>query len=215
MQRIIRKATTFFEIPLDLRSRVVILVGAALLTPVFVLPLWQVDFQSDRYPQGLMLKIYSHTLEEGKPGDLLEINALNHYLGMKPLEPEEISQFRWFPFLLGVCFLLALRTAVLGTMSRLVDLFVLAVYLGLFTLWSFHTTLSKFGQSLNPFATVRVEPFTPPLVGEINVAHVLIKSGPEAGAFLLVIVPLAWLAAVVLSWKTWSAENQPGPDYIS
>ncbi|GJQ21034.1 MAG: hypothetical protein HBSIN02_13890 [Bacteroidia bacterium] len=214
MQRVIIKTTEFFQIPLDLRSRLIIFVGALLFFPVFALPLWQIEFRSERYPGGLVLRIYSHTLEEGKPGDLLEINALNHYLGMRPVEPEEIAQFRWLPFLLGVCFILALRTMVLGTMSRLIDLFVLAVYLGLFALWSFHSTLSSYGHSLNPFATIRVDPFTPPLLGEINVAHVAIRSGPEAGAFLLGIIPLVWVAAGILSWKTWSAEHLPGADYI-
>lgn len=214
MQRAIVKATEFFQIPLDVRSRLVILLGTLLLLPVFVLPLWQIEFQSARYPGGLLLKIYSHTLEEGKEGDLLEINALNHYLGMRSIEPDEIAQFRWLPFLLGVCFILALRTMVLGTMSRLIDLFVLVVYLGLFALWSFHSTLSAYGQSLNPFATIQVKPFTPPLVGEIDVAHVLIRSGPESGAFLLALVPLVWAAAGVLSWKTWSADHLPGGDYI-
>lgn len=215
MQRVIVKTTQFFEIPLDLRSRIVIFLAALMILPVFVLPLWQVNFRSERYPGGLMVHIYAHTMEEGKPGDLLEINALNHYLGMRSVEPEEISQFRWFPFLLGVCFLVALRTVILGTMSRLVDLFVLTVYLGLFSLWSFQSTLSSYGQLLNPFATIRVEPFTPPLIGEIDVAHVLIRSGPEAGAFLLVLVPVIWIGAAVLSWKTWSSEHLPGRDYIS
>lgn len=214
MQRAIVKTTEFFQIPLDVRSRLVIFLGALLLLPVFALPLWQIEFQSERYPGGLLLRIYSHTLEEGKTGDLLEINALNHYLGMRSIEPEEIAQFRWLPFLLGVVLILALRTMVLGTMSRLIDLFVLAVYLGLFALWSFHSTLTAYGHTLNPFATIQVDPFTPPLVGEIDVAHVIIRSGPEAGAFLLALIPLIWIAAGILSWKTWSEEHLPGRDYI-
>lgn len=215
MQRSIVKATQFFQIPLDVRSRVVIVLAALLLLPVFALPLWRVTFQSQRYPGGLMLRIHASTMEEGTPGDLLEINALHHYLGMRQVEPEEITQFRWFPFLLGVSFLVALRAVILGTMSRLVDLIVLTVYLGLFSLWSFHSTLAAFGQSLNPFATIRVDPFTPPLIGEIDVAHVLIKSGPEPGAFLFALVPIIWLGAAILSWKTWSSEQLPGRDYIA
>ena len=78
----------FFDRTLTLRSRLAILVGIAALVPSLVLPLWNMNFRSNQYPDGLKLSIYAHQLEGGKTpfrDDLREINSLNHYIGMRPL----------------------------------------------------------------------------------------------------------------------------------
>ena len=88
MQRFLERATNFFDIPLDIRSRVLVLVAGLLLLPTFFTPIWKITFQSPRYPDGLTLKVYAHTMEGGRQNDLLEINALNYYLGMRSLDEE-------------------------------------------------------------------------------------------------------------------------------
>jgi hypothetical protein len=214
MQRFLKKTTEFFDIPVDLRGRLIIVLGAVLLVPSFFLPLWQFRFEGERYPDGLTLFVFAQSMEGGTESDLLEINALNHYLGMRGIEEEDFAQFRWLPFLIGVGFLIALRAAVLGKMSKIVDLFVFQVYLGFFSLWSFWNAMYSYGHDLNPFATIRVEPFTPPLIGTISVAHVQISSTPLVGAYLLVLVPVVFLIAVCLTRRSWVKEHLPGPDYI-
>jgi len=214
MQRFLQKTTEFFDIPLDLSSRLLVLFGAVLMVPIFILPLWEIEFSSERYPSGLRLVIYSSTLEGGSESDLLEINVLNHYLGMKSIDEENVPQFRWMPFLLGFGLLVALRVVVLGKMSKLVDLFFLVAYLGLFSLWSFWSTLRLYGHDLNPFATVQIKPFSPPLIGEIEVANVMITSNPLAGAYVFVVVPLVFAMAMWLSRKSWIHDHLPSNDYI-
>lgn len=214
MQRILKKATEFFDVPVDLRSRFMILAGALLVVPTFMVPLWQFKFESDRYPDGLILDVYSHTIEGGTESDLLEINALNHYLGMQPIEEDEIPQFNWFPFLLGVTIMLALRVVVLGKMSKLIDLFFFTVYLEGFAFWSFWNMMLDYGARINPFATVRIEPFVPPLIGSVNIAHVQMSSNPAWGVLFLLLIPVAFLAAVCFSRRSWNFEHQPRKDYI-
>lgn len=214
MQRILKKATEFFDVPIDLRSRFVILAGALLIVPTFLVPLWQFRFEAERYPDGLKLNVYSHTIEGGTEVDLLEINALNHHLGMQSIEEEEISQFRWFPFLLGVTIMLALRVIVLGKMSKLVDLFFFTVYLEGFSFWSFWNVIQNYGHKVNPFASVHVEPFDPPLIGSINIAHVQMTGNPSWGALFFLLVPLAFVVAIYLSRRTWLAEREPSRDYV-
>lgn len=215
MQRFLTKTTEFLDIQLDLRSRLFIVAGALLLIPTFLCPLWKFEFESERYPNGLSVMIYSHSIEGGKESDLLEIYALNHYLGMKPIEEEKIVQFLWLPFLLGLCIMLALRVAVLGKMSRLVDLFVLIVYIGSFSLWSFYDSLYSYGHNLNPYATVRIEPFTPSLFGRFEVGHVQVIASPGAGAYFLTLIPLIFLAALWLSKNAWYREHLPSRDYVA
>jgi hypothetical protein len=60
------KANAFFELPLTLRSRVMILVAVVALVPAFLFPLWNMTFTSNQYLDGLTLNIYSHRLEGGK-----------------------------------------------------------------------------------------------------------------------------------------------------
>jgi hypothetical protein len=110
--------------------------------------------------------------------------------------------------------MLALRVIVLGKMSKLVDLFFFTVYLGGFSFWSFWNVIQSYGNKINPFASVHVEPFDPPLFGEVSIAHVQMISGPSWGALFLVLVPLAFLVAVCLSRRTWLKENGPSRDYV-
>jgi len=214
MKRALEKATKFFDIPLDLRSRVLILLAAILVLPALFTPLWQVSFESSRYPNGLQLNVYSHKLEGGTDFDLLEINALNYYMGIRSLEEEKFIEFRWLPFVLGAVVLLSLRAIVLGKMSKLVDLFFVVSYAGIFALWSFQKSLYAYGHNISGSASVKIEPFTPPLFGSITVGHVDVHGSPGFGAFCMVLVPLVLLAAIFLSRRTWLIDQQPNKDYI-
>ena len=81
MQRIWEKTSLAFETPLNLRSRLIIFVGALLLVPTFIFPLLDMTLYSNQFPDGLELKIYSYQLEGAKTpdrDDLKEINSLNH-----------------------------------------------------------------------------------------------------------------------------------------
>lgn len=217
MNRKLEKATSFFAIPLDFRSRVLIFIAALLVVPAFMVPLWEMRIHTNEFPDGLKLSIYAATLEgvksEGRD-DLLEINALNHFIGMRPLEKEEFVEFKWIPFVLGVVVLLALRVIVFGTMAKLVDLFVFYAYFGLFALWSFYEKLYAYGHNLNPYATLKVEPFTPPLFGHLKVANFDLYGAPQAGSFILLLVPILLFAAICLSRATWRKEHLPPRDYM-
>src|SRR5574341_1491211 len=117
MQRFIKQANSFFEITLDLRSRILILIAAVMLVPTYFFPLWEMTLYSNQFPEGLKLNIYSYKLEGGKSefrDDLKEMNSLNHYIGMRPLLKEDFTEFNWIPFVIGGAVLLALRVVVLG-----------------------------------------------------------------------------------------------------
>lgn len=210
MHKLIAKATSFFEIPIDLRSRLLIVLAAALLIPTFFLPLWNMTLYSNQFPDGLRLHIYSHQLEGEKTvdrDDLMEINSLNHYIGMRPLREDDFTEFKWIPFVIGGVILLALRVVVLGKMSKLVDLFVLFTYFGLFSLWSFYHKLYLYGHELDKTAAVKVPPFTPPMFGHETMANFEVYSYPGVGSWFMAAVPLLLLAAMWLSKKGHDKER--------
>jgi copper chaperone NosL len=210
MKNLIATATSFFETPIDLRSRLLILIAGALLVPTYFFPLWNMTLYSNQFPEGLALNIYSYKLEGGKSpnrDDLKEINALNHYIGMRPLKEDDFTEFKWIPFVIGGVILLALRVVVLGKMSKLTDLFVLFTYFGLFSLWSFYHKLYLYGHELDPTAAVRVPPFTPPLFGHNTMANFEVYSYPGVGSFFMALIPVVLLAAMLLSRKRWLKER--------
>jgi len=205
MKKTLEKATSFFDIPIDVRSRLLLILAALVLLPTFFLPLWEMKLYSNQFPDGLELKIYSHKLEGGKSGerdDLMEINSLNHYIGMRPLVEDDFTEFKWIPFVIGGVMLLALRVVVLGKMSKLVDLFVLFSYFSLFSLWSFYHKMFLYGHNLNPTAAVKVPPFTPPMFGHQTMANFEVYSFPGTGSFCMAVVPLLLIAAIWLSKRS-------------
>ena len=182
------RANHFFELPLSLRSRILVIAAAALLIPSFFFPLYVMTLYSNQFPDGLVLKIYSYTLEGGNTGnrdDLREINSLNHYIGMRPLLESDFSEFRWLPFGIGALVLLALRAIAVGKMSKLVDVVVLFVYFALFSLWSFAHRLYQYGHILEPTAAIKVTPFTPPIFGTQQIANFTVNNYPGAATYLI------------------------------
>jgi len=143
METFLNKLNQFFEVPLDFRSRVFLLVAIVLLVPALFLPLWHIDMEAQQFPEGLTLGIYATGLRGGglAGNDLREINILNHYIGMRELRNEDFSEFNWLPFVVGVVVLLTLRAIVIGKVSKLVDVFVGFGYFAMFSLWSFYNKL--------------------------------------------------------------------------
>lgn len=213
MKSIVERANEFFEIRLDVRSRVLIIVAALFLIPTYVAPLWNMTLYSNQFPDGLRLDIYSHKLEGTKTplqDDLREINSLNHYIGMRPLIDEDFTEFKWIPFVIGGIILLALRAIVLGKMSKLVDLFMLFTYFSGFSLWSFYDKMYAYGHNLEPTAAIKVDPFTPPLFGHQTMANFEVYSYPGVASYFMVAVPLLMLAAMWFSRRASLSKNGAG-----
>ena len=62
-------------------------IAAILLIISIFLPYWEMDLIAPQYPKGLHITAYANRLT----GDIFEIDGLNHYIGMRPLE--EAAQF--------------------------------------------------------------------------------------------------------------------------
>jgi hypothetical protein len=166
------------------------------------MPLWKMTMFAPQYPDGLRLDIHSYKLEGGNGGqDVKEINILNHYIGMKDLTTADFTEFKWMPFVIGMLGLLFLRALVHGRLGDLLDVAVLYVYFGLFSIWSFGYKLYSYGHELAPTASVKVDPFMPPLFGHKKLANFEVYSFPAAASYALAAVGVALLTALVLAWR--------------
>jgi copper chaperone NosL len=198
------KEYEFFEHSLTLKSRILILLAVLVLLPAFIFPLWQMTFFSNQYTDGLRLTIYTYQLEGAKTparDDLREINSLNHYIGMRPLLESEFSEIIWLPFAIGGLVILALRAMVMGKMSKLVDVFALFTWFGLYSFWSFYHRLYTYGHNLDPQAPITVEPFTPPLLGKAIVGNFTVYSYPDIASYSLIAFGLLLAVAIWFSRK--------------
>lgn len=198
----------FLSYPVSLPARGALLLAILSIPLVFQYPVWTMSFESNQYPDPLRLSIYLDHLEGQKTvnrDDLREINALNHYIGMKPLLESDFSEFLWMPFVMGFFGLIILRAVVFGSVRDLVDIAVLYVYFGLFSFWAFYSRLYQYGHNLNPEAAIQVEPFTPPLYGRVQIANFWVESYPGGGSYAMGLFAFLVLAALVLA--LWHART--------
>lgn len=181
-----------------------IVVAALVLLPVFflpVLPVWTMRLWAPQYPEGLKLTIYTNTIQ----GDLQKINTLNHYVGMHPITPNDFKEFSYLPQLLtgfGIVALFAALInrrwlAILGWMGFT----AFAVYMFRdYAQWLWH-----YGHDLDPRAAIKLDTFTPPLIGYKRMANFRVWSLPGPGTLLL---GVAWLLGPIVLWVERRAERR-------
>ena len=205
--------STALDQPLIGKSRLLVVAAFLALIPTFFVPLWHMSFWAQQYPEGLELYVYSHALVGGGDGgnDLVEINVLNHYIGMDELRPEDFNELKWIPLVIGLIGVLTLRSAAVGNMRSLLDVMVIAAYFGGFSLWSFWYKLDFYGKNLDPRAAVNVDPFTPPVFGHKMVGQFEVWSYPAFGTYLLLGFGTLLLGALYLTWRTTTGDDRSPP----
>ncbi len=193
----------FLARPLNLWSRLLLLTAAATIVVSLFFPLWRLHLIAPQYSDGLDLYIYSYKIVGGglNGQHLVEINNLNHYIGMKSIEAADFLEMRWMPFVFGLIALMILRSVVFGQMGNVVDLFAVYCYFGVFSIGSFWFRLYQYGHNLDPHAPMHIQPFTPLLMGVKQIANFREYSFPQAGAILLCLSVLIIMIAGWISRK--------------
>ena len=82
-------------------SRMLLAAVSLLLATTYFFPLWHIGLTAPQYPEGLGLYIWVNQITGVKPHDLNSINGLNHYIGMKAIEPDAIPELRFMPWILA------------------------------------------------------------------------------------------------------------------
>ena len=178
----------FLDEPIFPWARIVLALLTIFVGLSFTAPMWHINMKAPQYPQGLDLYIYSYKVDGGNDGnDVQEINVLNHYIGMAPLDRAALSDLDWIPFLFAAMIILALRTAVIGKVGSMLDLLVMTTYAGAFGFGRLYYKLYTFGHSLDPRAPVTVEPFMPAMLGKKQIANFLTEAGPGLGTWYVAI----------------------------
>lgn len=182
---------------LSITTRSLIGLGSLLLLITFFVPLWQIMLWAPQYPEGLVMKIWHNTLS----GNIDIINGLNHYIGMKHIGVEMFPEFKYIGFLLGILIAIGVAAAVSGN-GRVLFFFTLLSYLyGIAALWDFWRWGYQYGHDLDPNAAIKVPgmAYQPPLIGYKNLLNFTSYSGPDIGAWIIIVV--CAMATVLWWWE--------------
>lgn len=155
--------------------------GALLLVVSIFLPYWSMTMEAPQYPQGLHVDVYVNRLE----GDMREIDALNHYLGMPALD--EGGQLERSISVISIVTLGLLLLAGVFVHNRWAAVLALpAILFPLVFVADLWWILYQYGHSIDPKSALggAIEPFTPPIVGRGVVAQFATVGQFEIGFYL-------------------------------
>ena len=184
---------------LPVRSRVMSACAALLLLGMFLVPLWRIQLHAPQYPEGLGMLIRLDTITGIKPADLDNINGLNHYIGMKAIDPSIIPVLRIMPWVVGGLAALALVVAATGSRVMLLGWLTSFALAGAGGLVEFYRWSYDYGHNLAPDAIIKVPGMTyqPPLIGSKQLLNFVAESWPATGSWL---AAAAFLLGIVALW---------------
>jgi len=162
-----------------------LLIAAAatlLLVSVF-LPYWQLELFAPQYPEGLKTVMYVNRVT----GDVEEIDHLNHYIGMRPLEEAASLERSASVFMIVALTLLTLATIFVHSPMALFCAVPAIVYPAVF-LADLYFWMRNFGLNLDPKAPLNkaVKPFVPPLLGTGSVGQFKTTAVWQVGLILAI-----------------------------
>lgn len=171
-----------------------LMAGALLLMISMFLPYWSLRMTAPQYPKGLQVEVYVNHLA----GDVDEVDALNHYLGMPKLDEGGQLERSVSFFAIGA-FGLLLVAGVFVHNQWAGLLAVPVVGFPLIFLADLAWILYQFGHSIDPNSALggAIEPFTPPLFGEGKIGQFGTLAQAEPGLWL------AFAAAAVVLAGLW------------
>ncbi len=172
--------------------------AGVLLLLMFLFPMWKITLIAPQYPDGLVMHIWVNQITGDEEGTLENINLMNHYVGMKMIEPEMFPELEIFPIVIYVVSALAFILAFIGRRKLYLWWTGLMAILGVVGVYDFYSWLYDYGHDLNPTAPIKVpgQAYMPPLFGFKKLLNFYVWSYPEGASILLGV-------AVMLSVLAW------------
>jgi len=182
------------------KSAVLIAIGALILILTFFFPLWTIDLDAPQYPEGLGLRIWLNEISGLRPNYLQNINGLNHYIGMKVIEPDAIPEMDIMPYIMVFMILFGLLNAYLRNKNLIYIWLILFVILGAIGIYDFYMWAYDYGHNLNPNAPIKVPGMTymPPILGSKQLLNISAQSYPSVATFIILISILLNVAALYI-----------------
>ena len=169
-------------------TRVLVALAAFSMAVVYFLPLWHIGLEAPQYPEGIGLYIAVDKIIGENPGDLKSINGLNHYIGMKAIEPDDIPELRFMPKIIAGLIAAGLLVAAVGRRGLLTGYASLLALFSLAGLADFYKWSYDYGHNLDPHAAIKVPgmSYQPPLIGSKQILNFHATSWPASGGWVLI-----------------------------
>ncbi|NWF50462.1 MAG: hypothetical protein HXY49_07955 [Ignavibacteriaceae bacterium] len=188
---------------MNTKSRIIVAIASLLLILTFFFPLWTIDLNAPQYPEGLGIRIWLDQISGLKPNDLQSINGLNHYIGMKVIDPESIPELKIMPYLIVFMIVFGLFNAYMKNRKLVYLWLILFVILGAIGMYDFYMWEYEYGHQLNPDAPIKVPGMTyqPPLIGSKQLLNITAVSLPSIAAIIIFISIFLNILALFLDSK--------------
>ena len=168
------------------------------IASLFVFPMWRITLIAPQYRDGVHMHIYIDKIGGATPGTLQNINILNHYVGMKYIEPDSIPELKYFPKIILAMMLLGLLAVALNRKWVYLTWGLIMVVLAILGVYDFYLWEYDYGHNLSDTAPIKIPgaSFQPPLIGTKEILNFTAKSYPHIGGYLAGL-------AILLSFVAW------------
>lgn len=172
-----------------LAPTIVLALAATFLFVSMFLPVWSMTLKAPQYPKGLTVVAYVDRLT----GDVREIDGLNHYIGMRPLNDAAKLERQVAVHSIVALALLCLSAIVVHTKWAAL-LAAPAFSFPYVFLADLYYWMRDSGMNLDPKAPLSssIKPFVPPIIGEGVIGQFRTVASVEVGWVL------AFLASVLI-----------------
>jgi hypothetical protein len=165
------------------------------------MPIWYVSLEAPNYPKEAFpdgIPVYFHL--DGYSGDVHEMNTINHYIGMFPMEHGGQLERKVVPYLLLVITLMLIWFNFINNKwasALMIPTIVMPIgFIADYSIW-----LYWFGHNMQNFGAFTIKPFMPTVFGDGKVAQFTTHSYPTMGFFMLLIIAVLSLLAVMSKTK--------------
>ncbi len=183
--------------------RILMLLGSLCLLTLFVFPMWKIQLFAPQYPNGVTMHIWINKIGGETPGTLQNINILNHYIGMKPIEPEAIPELKYFQYIILAMVALGVGAAIWNKRKGFLAWIILLAIIGAVGIYDFYLWEYDYGHNLDPNAPMKFpdDSFQPPLIGKKNIINFVALSLPHIGGYFIMLGAALAIAAWWLKGK--------------
>ncbi len=181
-------------------SKIIVSLASLILVLTFFFPIWYIDLEAPQYPEGIGLEIWINQIIGQKPNDLANINGLNHYIGMKKIEPDAISELKIMPYIIIFMIALGITASLTGKRFLVYSWIAIFIILAAVGLYDFYLWEYDYGHNLNPHAAIKIPGmvYQPPLIGSKMLLNFNAISMPDISFYILVTaVGLAIFALII------------------
>lgn len=178
--------------------RVLMLLAVLGLGSLFLFPMWRITLFAPQYPDGVSLYIWINKIGGDSAGTLQNVNILNHYVGMKYIEPDSIPELTYFPYIILGMIGLGFLAALLNNQWIYLTWTLVFGALALAGIYDFYLWEYDYGHNLSPNAPIKIPgaSFQPPLIGTKDILNFTAQSFPHTGGILagagLILGGIAW-----------------------